>query len=159
MGNSPNGGWSWITGPIVDPKTGVPTPQFQRWLALALAQAVNPDGTLTAPAVTQAQGTLPASVTTLQAQAANLSGTGLLLSAGAAGLTQDNIADGTTYARVKAVSVNQATTGSIASGAVNSSLTQTVNTYVPITTSGQIVSANFTPDGGEVVLTVEGAVA
>ncbi|MGH9404402.1 MAG: hypothetical protein ACRD3D_01040 [Terriglobia bacterium] len=169
MGNTLTGaGYSWIGSvPLVDPKTGVATPQFQRYLALALAQVVNPDGTLATPAVTQAQSglatqaalnTTNGNVGTLQSQAANLSVAGLLLSPGAAGLTQDNIADGTTFKRVTGVGGSQVQSASIANSAVQTTHIQSgatvsqATTYFSQTTLtyGSLVdigSVSITPNG------------
>lgn len=83
-----------------------------------------------------------------------------LLGPGGVGFLFGNVPDGSGYTKVQSVNgSNQATTGSLADGSVNSSLTQTVSSYVTITTSGTIITASFTPEGGEVKLTVEGAIA
>ncbi|MGH9353644.1 MAG: hypothetical protein ACRD18_07525 [Terriglobia bacterium] len=160
MGNSPNNaGWKWITGPIVD-ASGAPTAAFQKWLALVLSRIVSPNGTIASGAQINGQaGTVGGNISALQAQAANLSAGGLLSATGV-GFVFGQVPDGAGYSKVQSVNgSNQATTGSLADGSVNSSLTQTVNSYVNITTAGQIITANFTPDGGEVKLTVQGAIA
>jgi len=73
--------------------------------------------------------------------------------------TLDLVIDGTTYARVKAVSANQATTSSIQPGAVSSSISQQTNSYVNVTGTGggsngstQVATVTLTPNGGYVSL-------
>lgn len=67
MSNLPNpGGWNWITGQIVDLRTGVPTAAFQRWLALTLAKIVSPNGAIASGAQIDGQsGSLSGNIGTL----------------------------------------------------------------------------------------------